>query len=165
MYGEENTMDDTVLASLRGFGDVWERVTGEAASPGPEDDLRRLMCRAERLIEYLSALSGRLRSAAPRLNRLTDGQRRILRRLRAELYLLTGEVYSPPAACALAAGSLGALRTACLAAGEAADDFADSARRAGSGLSALLDSFSAAERACSRELKELILRAMDANST
>ena len=56
-------------------------------------------------------------------------------------------------------------QTAVPAAGESAADFAASARNAPKDTARLLDKFSAAQRCTERELKELILRAMDAFST
>ena len=81
-------MDDSVLASLRGFNGVWGRVTGGEGAPDcTAEDLQRLMCGAACLEDSLRALACRCKSAAPRLNRLADGQAGIVRRLRAEIYL------------------------------------------------------------------------------
>lgn len=159
-------MDDSVLASLRGFNGVWGRVTGGEGAPGcTAEDLQRLMCGAACLEDSLRALACRCKSAAPRLNRLADGQAGIVRRLRAEIYLLTGQTCAPGASCAFIPCTLTALRAAYIAAGESAADFAASARNAPKDTARLLDKFSAAQRCTERELKELILRAMDAFST
>ena len=78
-------MDDSVLASLRGFNGVWGRVTGGEGAPDcTAEDLQRLMCGAACLEGSLRALACRCKSASPRLNRLADGQAGIVRRLRAE---------------------------------------------------------------------------------
>ena len=117
-------MDDSVLASLRGFNGVWGRVTGGEGAPDcTAEDLQRLMCGA------------------------------------------AGQTCAPGASCAFTPCTLTALRAAYIAAGESAADFAASARSAPKDTARLLDKFSAAQRCTERELKELILRAMDAFST
>ena len=124
-------MDDSVLASLRGFNGVWGRVTGGEGAPDcTAEDLQRLMCGAACLEDSLRALACRCKSAAPRLNRLADGQAGIVRRLKAEIYLLTGQTCVPGASCAFTPCTLTALRAAYIAAGESAADFAASARNA-----------------------------------
>ena len=156
-------MDDNILASLRGFDGVWGRVSScESSTP---EDLRRLMCGAARLCENLRVLACRLKSASARLNRLAGCEAAIVRRLRAELYLLTGETCSPGAACTYAPCTLTALRAAYVAAGESAADFSSSARRAPDETAGLLDGFAAKQRCAQRELRELILCAMDAISS
>lgn len=159
-------MDDNMLESLRSFDGVWSRVTGgETPAAGTPEDLRRLMCGAARLCESLRALACKLRSCSARLNRLADGEDNIIRRLRAEFFLLTGETCTPGAACAWAPCTLDALRSAYMAAGDSAADFTASARRAPAGTAQLLDKFAAQQRCAARELKELILKAMGAIST
>lgn len=159
-------MDETVLAPLRSFENVWGRVTGTA---GQEMDapavLRRLMCRVQRLCESEKALANVAKSAAGTLLRLAGENARILKRLKAEYFLLTGEIYTPGAACALTRGALTSLRTAYLAASECSEDFAASAREAGAELGRLFDKYAAEQAGHVRELKGLVLRAMDANST
>ena len=81
------------------------------------------------------------------------------------LHTMIGGSLAAGASCAFTPCTLTALRAAYIAAGESAADFAASARNAPKDTARLLDKFSAAQRCTERELKELILRAMDAFST
>ena len=59
-------MDDSVLASLRGFNGVWGRVTGGEGAPDcTAEDLQRLMCGAACLEDSLRALAAKSAALSP----------------------------------------------------------------------------------------------------
>lgn len=154
-------MDDSVLASLRSFDGVWGRVTGSGGG-SESHSLREITDMAARLAEQYAALARRCPREAQRLTRLSRETGALLRRLTAENFLLTGEAYVPASACAVIHGSLAGLRGAYLASCELAEALSDSAAGYCGALRRTLERLSAGERCRSREVRELILRAMDA---
>jgi rubrerythrin len=114
-------MDEELTAGLRGFTNVWQRVTGAAA----EAETKRPASEAARLaafirdensaVSFYSALSG---VCPPRcreqLLRLQRDERRHLRDLQTEHFLMTGDScpVSPPLQHASRVGLLSALRGA-----------------------------------------------------
>lgn len=157
MYAD--TMD-----ALSGFDGVWRRVTGGAESSAPTD-LCALADKASRLKELYCALARRCPSASARFSRMAAQEEALIRRLNAENFLQVGCCCTPGRACALVSGNLCALRCAYLASCELADGLNAAASGSCGELCTALKELSCAERRRSRELRQLILRAMGANCT
>lgn len=154
-------MDDSVLASLRSFDGVWSRVSGTGVDAQPRS-MRELTDMAARLCEQYAALSRRCPRFAQKLSHMYREESALLRRLTAEGFLLSGEEYVPASACAVIHGQLSGLRGAYIASCALADALAEYAKGAGGALRSTLEHLSAAERGRAAELRELILRYMDA---
>ena len=154
-------MDDSVLASLRSFDDVWGRVSGTDDGRQP-CSMRELTDMAARLCEQYAALSRRCPRYAQKLSRMAREESSLMRRLTAEGFLLSGEEYVPASACAVIHGQLSGLRGAYMASCSLAEALSGRAKSAGGALRSTLEHLGAAERGRAAELRELILRYMDA---
>lgn len=138
-------MDQDIYKALRAFNSVWQRVGGGsgdassscAAEPertdGPDGDARQL--REFMDAEYMSAsfytalasrVSGRQRAL---LLQAACDEKKHLRRLQLEYYLLTGETWSAPRYENDRSGVLSQLRTAYLTEMKTADGYRSAARQ------------------------------------
>ena len=126
-------MTDSTRAALEGFSEVWARVRGEGgAAEGSGSELEVLR-----------------------------EERRHLRALQAEHFLLTGEICLPPASCPLPCGGLRILRTAWLDERSAAEAYLKAADTASSAsLAAVYRCNAADEEHHSEILREIILCAL-----
>ncbi len=154
-------MDDGTISALRGFDDIWARVSG--ASEGGAPSLGALAEAAARQCELLTALSRRCPAQAARLRGMAAAERALICRLRAERFLASGEDCRPSAACAVVNNALCALREAQLGASSLAEGLQAAANAAPCELRRSLDALAAGERCRARELRELILCCFGAN--
>ena len=92
-------MDDETLSALRGFDDIWARVSGTAEGGAPSPGA--LSDAAARQRELLCALAARCPRSAARLRAMAAAEAAAVCRLRAEHFLRTGENHCPAEACAV----------------------------------------------------------------
>lgn len=100
-------MTDSTRAALEGFSEVWARVRGEggaAEGSGSElEVLREFIADESCAAAFYEASARRFGRFSSRLRAIACEERRHLRALQAEHFLLTGEICLPPASCPLPA--------------------------------------------------------------
>jgi len=143
------------------FNAVWDRVTA-AGTPDdfdPAEALRRFIEQKSASAEFYSALAARCRPASELLRRFACCERRHLRALQAEYFILTGDSLACDTAKPHICGVLSALRQAYLDEKAAHREFLRAAEKTDSeNLSALLRSIAADDAEHARKLRELIKR-------
>ena len=154
-------MDDETLSALRGFDDIWARVSGTAEGGAPSPGA--LSDAAARQRELLCALAARCPRSAARLRAMAAAEAAAVCRLRAEHFLRTGENHCPAEACAVIKNTLCSMREAHMGAASLADKLQEAANAAPCELRRTLDALAAAERCRARELRELVLREFGVN--
>lgn len=154
-------MDDESISALRGFDDIWRRVSGEAPPDAPALDA--LIDASVRQRERLRALARCFPQLSRRLCAMAAAETELVRRLRAENFLISGEDCRAAPACAVISSPLGALREAYSCALALAESLQAAANAAPCELRGVLDRLAAAERCRARELREIVLRAFMGN--
>lgn len=158
-------MTDSTRAALEGFSEVWARVRGEggeAEGSGSElEVLREFIADESCAAAFYEAAARRFGRFSSRLRAIACEERRHLRALQAEHFLLTGEICLPPASCPLPCGGLRILRTAWLDERSAAEAYLKAADTASSAsLAAVYRCNAADEERHSEILREIILCAL-----
>lgn len=114
-------MKPELEAGLEYFNEVWKRAAPAVArrEDGELNVLRGFINAERSAVEFYSAL--RLKSRET--ERIARDERRHLRELQAEHYLLCGDSLPPSGSCPLLRGGLSDLRQACLTEREAAQSY------------------------------------------
>lgn len=160
----ETMRTEYVQAVLSGFDGVWQRVTGQepptkkehGSNAGSLAFFAREEARAAAYDRELArCFTGTGRAAL--LAHAAQASQRALR-LRAEVFLLTGERTDSEASCPCFRGALSALRDAMLRDQAAAEAYDKADGDDGCGLGEQLRDYACQRRAAAREKRALILR-------
>ena len=154
MKDENIPITDSVRASLSKFDGVWQRVTGTQNDNPLRDFIRDELCTASYNMALARRLTGHARAV---LTAQAASARRRARRLRAELFIRSGEVYAPEERCAAPdAKPLPALRKAYERGTAAAAAYDKAAETADGDLAAMAEAFAAERRSEAQALRALI---------
>lgn len=154
MKDENIAITDSVRTSLSKFDGVWQRVTGTQNGSPLRELIRNELCTASYDAILARRVTGRARAA---LSAQAASARRRARRLRAELFIRSGEVYAPSERCDVPeAKQLPALRAAFERSTAAAAAYEKAAATADGELAAMTEAFAAERSAEAQTLRALI---------